>query len=208
MKACPVSGIFLSSGAAVQEIETPDLSVNFESASLRVPLYGALWIADATKESLLACCLTVIERTGLSIQSHTRVEAITKVEAFAGPLMLVVGGGESAVESAPGLANQKGTTVALSYRGAEFGRIKDRTREKIAAAVAAKHVELLLASQVKEIRCDVVVLEHNGAERLLPTDGVAVRIGGEAPYPILERIGVRIVKQEMAVDLQAPGKHG
>ena len=214
---------------------------------LRVPLYGALWIADASKESLLACWENVIEKTGLRIQSHTRVETIEKqegvfrlgageriirarrvvlamgrrgtprrlgvpgeeldkvlydiveMEAFEHQRMLVVGGGDSAVESALGLANQDGTTVTLSYRGSEFGRVKERNREKIDAAVEAGRVELLLESTVKEIRRDVVVLEHEGALRLLPNDGVVVRVGGEAPYPFLERIGVRIVKKELAI---------
>jgi thioredoxin reductase len=122
--------------------------------------------------------------------------------------MLVVGGGDSAVESALGLANQEGTTVTLSYRGSEFGRVKDRNREKINAAVGEKRVELLLGSQVKEIRPDVVVLEHGGVERLLPNDGVAVRIGGEAPYPFLERIGVRIVKKELLLEPEARSEVG
>ena len=45
-----------------------------------------------------------------------------------------------------------------------------------------------------------MVLEHQGALRLLPNDGVVVRIGGEAPYPFLERTGVRIVKKELALE--------
>jgi thioredoxin reductase len=122
--------------------------------------------------------------------------------------MLVVGGGDSAIESALGLANQAGTTVTLSYRGAEFGRVKERNREKIDAAVDAGRVELLLESQVKEIRRDVVVLEHQGALRLLPNDGVVVRIGGEAPYPFLERIGVKIVKKELVLEPEGKAELG
>jgi thioredoxin reductase/Pyruvate/2-oxoacid:ferredoxin oxidoreductase delta subunit len=232
----------------------PRMKLRFDEP-LCLPVFGDLQIAEATRESLLACWLAVIEKTGLSVQSHTRIEAITKedgdfcltsgdrvfrarrvvlamglrgtpqrlgvpgeeldkvfydileMEAFAGQRMLVVGGGDSALESALGLAHQKGTTVALSCGGAELGRVKERTREKIDAAVVAKHVELLLGSEVKEIRRDVVVLEHNGAERLLPNDGVVVRVGGEAPYPFLERTGVRIVKKERVVQPQATGNH-
>jgi thioredoxin reductase (NADPH) len=218
---------------------------------LRVPVYGELWVSDASKEALLEVWQTVIAKTGLKITTHTRVESIEKtdgvfrlgcgdrtfrtrrvvlamgrrgtprrlgvpgeeldkvlydiveMEAFEGQRMLVVGGGDSAVESALGLANQPGPTVTLSYRGAEFGRVKERNREKIDAAVAAGKVELLLESQVKEIRRDVVVLEHLGTLRLLPNDGVVVRIGGEAPYPFLQRIGVRIVKKELAIEPEA-----
>lgn len=218
---------------------------------LRVPVYGELWVSDASKEALLEVWQTVIAKTGLRVTTNTRVEAleqaggvfrltcgprvfrarrvvlamgrrgtprrlgvpgeeldkvlydIVEMEAFEGQRMLVVGGGDSAVESALGLANQPGTTVTLSYRGAEFGRVKERNREKIDAAVSAGKVELLLDSLVKEIRREVVVLEHRGTLRLLPNDGVVVRIGGEAPYPFLQRMGVSIVKKELAIEPDA-----
>ena len=218
---------------------------------LRVPMYGELWIADASKEALLQVWQSMIAHTGLQVRTHHRVDAIEKrdgsfrvssgdklfrsrrvilalgrrgtprrlgvageeldkvlydiveMEAFQGQRMLVVGGGDSAVESALGLANQPDTAVALSYRGQEFSRVKDRNREKIDAAVAAGRVELLLGSEVREIRRDVVVLDHAGTPRLLPNDGVVVRIGGEAPYPFLERTGVHIVKKELALEPQA-----
>jgi hypothetical protein len=32
---------------------------------------------------------------------------------------------------------------------------------------------------------------------------VIIRIGGEAPYPFLERIGVRIVRKEIALEPQS-----
>jgi cation diffusion facilitator CzcD-associated flavoprotein CzcO len=59
------------------------------------------------------------------------------MESFAGCRMLVVGGGDSALESAIGLASQPDTTVTLSYRGQEFPRVKERNQEKLGAAVAA-----------------------------------------------------------------------
>jgi thioredoxin reductase/Pyruvate/2-oxoacid:ferredoxin oxidoreductase delta subunit len=212
---------------------------------VRVPLYGDLWVADASKEELLQVWQSVIARSRLDVRTGQRVEAveregtsfrvrsgaseyrarrvvlamgrrgtprrlgvpgeeldkvfydIVEMEAFAGSRMLVIGGGDSAVESALGLANQPGTPVMLSYRGAEFGRIKDRNRTKLEAAVAAGKLTLLLGSQVKEIRRDAVVLEHEGRARLVPNDVVVVRIGGEAPYPFLERMGVRIVRKEI-----------
>jgi thioredoxin reductase (NADPH) len=223
---------------------------------LRVPIYGELWIADASKEALLEVWQAMIAKTGLQVRTHHRVDAverlagvfrvtsgekvfrsrrvvmamgrrgtprrldipgeeldkvfydIVEMEAFQGQRMLVVGGGDSAVESALGLANQSGTHVSLSYRGAEFGRVKDRNREKIDAAIAAGKVELLLESQVREIRREVVVLEHAGTPRLLPNDGVVIRIGGEAPYPFLERIGVRIVKKELALEPEVGARTG
>ena len=49
---------------------------------------------------------------------------IVEMEAFEGRRVLVVGGGDSAVESAVGLANQAGTEVMLAYRADEFSRIR------------------------------------------------------------------------------------
>ncbi|MGD9524030.1 MAG: NAD(P)-binding domain-containing protein [Gemmatimonadales bacterium] len=122
---------------------------------------------------------------------------VIEMEQFAGRRMLVVGGGDSAIESAVGLANQRGTTVHLSYRNAAFARVKPRNIEKLEAAVARGRITLLLESVVREIREDVVVLEGADGSQLLPNDEVVIRIGGEAPYPFLERIGVRIVQKDI-----------
>ncbi|HET9326116.1 MAG TPA: NAD(P)-binding domain-containing protein [Candidatus Eisenbacteria bacterium] len=223
---------------------------------LRVPLYGDLWIADASKESLLRVWQDVIARTGLQVRTGTRVTGIERqegrftltagsdtvharkvvlamgrrgtprrlgvpgeeldkvfydvveMEQFMGNRVLVVGGGDSAVESALGIANQSGTQVTLSYRGEEFSRLKERNRQKLETAMAAGRIELAMPSQVKEIRRDVVVMDQRGQQRMLPNDAVIVRIGGEAPYPFLERIGVRIVTKEVPVPTAAGARAG
>jgi putative YpdA family bacillithiol system oxidoreductase len=215
---------------------------------LRVPLYGDLWVSDASKESLLQVWQTVIAKTGLRVRTGVRVESITpdrgrftvgagplrfqarrvvlalgrrgtprrlsvpgeeldkvfydiiEMEAFAGFRMLVIGGGDSAVESALGLAHQQGTHVTLSYRGQEFSRIKERNRAKLDAAVAAGKVRVLLGSEVREIRRDVVVVQTAGGPETLANDHVIVRIGGEAPYPFLERCGVHLVRKALSAE--------
>jgi putative YpdA family bacillithiol system oxidoreductase len=122
---------------------------------------------------------------------------IVEMEAFAGRRVLVVGGGDSAVESAVGLANQEGTEVRLSYRGETFSRITDRNREKIGRAIAEGKVQALFASTVREIRPDVVVMESGGQATIVPNDCVIVRIGGEAPYAFLEQLGVQIIQKDV-----------
>jgi thioredoxin reductase len=97
--------------------------------------------------------------------------------------------------------------VTLSYRGESFARAKERNRARIEEAAAAGRVEVLLQSELKEIRRDVVVLEHQGCLRLVPNDVVVIRIGGEAPYPFLQRMGVRIVTKELALPV-APAHAG
>ena len=213
---------------------------------LTMPLYGDLWVSDASKESLLAIWEGVIARTGLRVHTGQHVRqivrdrdgfAITTGEAthharavvlalgrrgtprrldvpgeelptvfydvaemadFADRRVLVVGGGDSAIESVLGLANQTGTTVTLSYRGEAFSRLKDRNRARIDAAVAAGRVTVLLRSQVREIRPDVAVLDVAGTTRIVPCDDVIVRIGGEPPTVLLEQLGVRMVTKELA----------
>jgi thioredoxin reductase len=220
---------------------------------VKVPLYGDLWVADASKEELLEIWSRAVERSGIRVLAHRRVEEIepagevfflragaetfaarrvvlamgrrgtprrlgvpgeekakvfydiVEMEAFAGQRVLVVGGGDSAIESALGLANQPHTPVTLSYRGDTFARVKDRNRAKLEAAVAAGKVTALLGSTVREIRDDVVVLEHEGHAHVLPNDVVIVRIGGEAPYPFLERIGIRIVRKEIPFEPAVAG---
>jgi thioredoxin reductase (NADPH) len=218
---------------------------------VRVPLYGDLWVADTSKESLIAMWERIVANTGLTVSTNHKVERIERVddsfevttpngpvrarrvvlamgrrgsprrlnvpgeeqekvfydivemEAFAGRRMLVVGGGDSAIESALGLANQSGVEVTISYRGEAFSRVKDRNREKLDRAVAEGRVRLLLRSEVREIRADVVVLELLGETTIVPNDFVVVRIGGEAPYAFLERLGVRIVLKDVPIPQEA-----
>ena len=214
---------------------------------LTIPLYGDLWVADASKESLLKVWENVVTQTGLQVSTDRKVESIARaggifvitcgtheyrarrvvlamgrrgsprklgvpgeelgkvcydvveMEDFKGRRVLVVGGGDSAVESALGLANQPGTTVTMSYRGDKFARVKDRLMEKIDRATASGRVTLLWKSTVREIRQDTVVLDCEGAPKILPNDDVIVRIGGEPPAAFLERLGVRMVQKELAL---------
>ncbi|HEU4929431.1 MAG TPA: NAD(P)-binding domain-containing protein [Candidatus Krumholzibacteria bacterium] len=129
---------------------------------------------------------------------------VVDMESFAGQRMLVVGGGDSAVESAVGLARQDGTTVVLSYRGSAFARVKDRNRAHLEQAVHCGRLRVALNSQVREIRPGAVVFEVEGREEILPNDVVVIRIGGEPPYKLLEDIGVRIVKKDVPLPKEEP----
>lgn len=125
------------------------------------------------------------------------VYEIVEMAQFVGRRVLVVGGGDSAIESAVGLGNQDGTTVHLSYRGDSFPRIKPRNQEKLDRSVAAGRVTLLLRTQLREVRADVAILEGPAGTMILPNDDVVIRIGGDAPFPFLEQIGVRIVQKDV-----------
>jgi thioredoxin reductase len=114
-------------------------------------------------------------------------------EAFAGDRILVVGGGDSAVEAALALADQPGNQVRLSYRGASFGRLKPANHDRLEKARAEGRVEVLLETRPRAILPGSVEV-GNGAEASypVPADQVFVFIGGELPTPFLEKCGVEL----------------
>jgi thioredoxin reductase len=107
---------------------------------------------------------------------------------YRGRDVLVVGGGDSALETAIALA-RGGARVTLSYRRLELSRPKPENVEGLAAST----VRLMLGSQVKEIReAEVLVRDAFGVERALPNDAVFTMIGREAPLEFFRRSRVGI----------------
>ncbi len=106
--------------------------------------------------------------------------------------VLVVGGGDSAVEAAVGLATQKNNTVTLSYRQGEFTRIKERNRQHLDEYCARKKIAVVFNSHVKHILDKTVVLETAQGIRELVNEYVFVFAGGEMPYAFLTKIGIEM----------------
>ncbi len=113
-------------------------------------------------------------------------------EQYRGQPVLVVGGGDSALEAALAVAQEPGTEVSLSYRGEAFGRVKPANRKRLDAAEAAGRVRVLLESTVSAIEDGEVVLERRGERVRLANQAVIVCAGGELPTPFLRRIGVMV----------------
>lgn len=109
--------------------------------------------------------------------------------------ILVVGGGDSAVETATALASQAGNIVTLSYRRANFFRLKPRNLDRMEQFQAQGRLQVILSSEVKEIALDHVVLatdaEPAATRQTLGNDFVFVMVGGEPPYPLLRGMGVK-----------------
>jgi len=114
-------------------------------------------------------------------------------QSYRGQRILVVGGGDSAVEAAVGLAEQEGNRVTLSYRKREFTRLKARNEARLRQAAERGTVELRLETQVADIAEGHVSLRNgdpDAAPQTLANDLVFVFAGGEPPFPLLERCGV------------------
>ena len=109
---------------------------------------------------------------------------------FAGQSVLVVGGGDSALESAIALC-ESGAEVTLSFRGAELARPKPENQERL-AALGARLVQRP-SSRVQEIEPQHVRLAlEGGREERVKNDAVFAMIGREAPLEFFRRSGVPI----------------
>jgi len=117
---------------------------------------------------------------------------LVDAQQFKNQRVLIVGGGDSAVESALAIAEQPGTEVHLSYRSSGFTRVKRRNREKLEAARIERRVNVVFESVVTEITPDYVVLEQNGKKHKLVNDAVIINAGGVLPTPFLKEIGIDV----------------
>ena len=104
--------------------------------------------------------------------------------------ILVVGGGDSAIEAACELADQTGNTVTLSYRSSAFNRAKAANRARLEACCEEGRVRVLLGSVVTRIELDRVLLEHAGEPVVLANDFVFVFAGGILPTSFLAKAGI------------------
>jgi thioredoxin reductase len=120
------------------------------------------------------------------------VYRLVDAEQYAGRSVLVVGGGDSALEAANSLAEQPGTEVALSYRGEAFARVKEKNRLRLDEHVRAGRIRCMLKSKVLSIDPDNVQIVPDGEPTLLLRNHhVVVCAGGELPTPLLRSIGIR-----------------
>lgn len=116
-------------------------------------------------------------------------------ERISGKKIVVVGGGDSAVESA--MLLKEDNSVILSYRKENFARIKPKNKEKIKEAIADKSLEVLFNSNVTHIKNNHVALKINGNSGLtkIENDLVYIFAGGELPNKFLQNSGVEITKR-------------
>jgi thioredoxin reductase (NADPH) len=125
---------------------------------------------------------------------------LIEAESYVNKKILVVGGGDSAVEAALGLAQQAGNRVTLSYRQSAFSRIKERNAKRIEECRNAGKVEVLLESRPVEFKPSAVVLDVQGQIRELDNDYAWIFAGGEAPTAFLKKIGVGFGLQDVTRD--------
>jgi thioredoxin reductase (NADPH) len=158
-------------------------------------------IKVAQKETFEAKAVIIaIGRRGSPRKLAVPGEGLTKVayrllepEHILNQKILIVGGGDSAVEAALHLKDQN--LVHLSYRKAHFSRIKKANQEKLDKAIKLGEIIPLLKTEVLEIRIpDVRLSHHTGEETILENSKTFIFAGGELPIPFLESAGITVSK--------------
>ncbi len=176
------------------------IKINFSERMDRIERQGdAFSIVTNRANYLTRSVLLSIGRRGTPRKLDVPGEELEKVvyrlidpEQYRGKHVLVVGGGDAALEAAVAISEEPGATVTLSYRGNAFNRVKTKNRELMEKASGSGRLWLLLESNVKQILPATVHLDQKGTPIELPNDAVIVCAGGILPTPLLKEIGVQI----------------
>ena len=126
---------------------------------------------------------------------------LIEADHYVNKRILVVGGGDSAVEAAMGLAYQQGNSVTLSYRQSEFSRIKGRNSQRLAECVRKGKLNVFFNSNPIEFTSDAVILDIKGTIQKISNDYVWIFAGGEPPTAFLKKIGVAIGSQNLTAEV-------
>jgi thioredoxin reductase/NAD-dependent dihydropyrimidine dehydrogenase PreA subunit len=180
-------------------VEKAPLTVRFGEKVLDVQREGGLFSLRSTSGVTLArFVLLALGRRGTPRKLGVPGEELAKVmyrlvdaESYQNQRILVVGGGDSAAEAALGLARQRGNRVALSYRREKLVRIKKKNEDRITQLLANKRIEGLFCSDVERITPASVFVKTARGVHELPNDYVFVFAGGEPPFELLKKAGVR-----------------
>jgi thioredoxin reductase len=175
------------------------LSVRFGQRVTDVRQEGGLFVVAAGDSSIRARFVVLaLGRRGTPRKLNVPGENLPKVmyklidaESYRNQRILVVGGGDSAVEAAIGLAHQSGNEITLSYRKEKLVRIKQKNEQRFGRLVAGGRVKLVFSSDVTEILPGTVRLRTAGGSVEVRNDYVFVFAGGDPPLGLLNKIGLQ-----------------
>lgn len=159
-------------------------------------------ITESNEAYLTKRVLLAIGRRGTPRKLGVKGETMEKVaykmmepELLVDKDILVVGGGDSAIESALLATTQN--KVTLSYRGDKFGRLKPKNATAIMNAIAENKLSVIFNSNVLEIKENEVIIAIEGQANpyVLINDLVYIFAGGELPTQFLKDSGIEITKR-------------
>lgn len=113
-------------------------------------------------------------------------------EQYKGQKVMIVGGGDSALEAALAIADEEGSEVSLSYRSQSFSRAKAKNRDRIEQYAEQGKITLYLPSNLKSVEPDTLTLDNDGELISIPNDAVIINAGGILPTGFLKDIGIQV----------------
>lgn len=177
-----------------QRVESINLDPDVES-----PEETGFYVKTASNEYHTRAILLAIGRRGtprkLGVPGEEQSKVVYRLidpEQYRGKHVLVVGGGDSALEAAVSIAEEEGTSVTISYRSEAFSRAKEKNRMKISDAEKAGRLRVLMKSNVKQIDTDQVIIKTEGDELKIENDAVIVCAGGILPTAFLKDTGINV----------------
>jgi thioredoxin reductase (NADPH) len=176
------------------------VQISFEERVEAVSKQGDHFAIQTSKGDYRAkAVLLAIGRRGSPRQLGVAGEELSKVvyrmidpEQYRGQHVLVVGGGDSALEAAASIADENDTCVTISYRGDAFGRARAKNRDRVDAAIASGAITLYLESQVEQIEADTVRIKTKQGSITIRNDAVIICAGGVLPTQFLHNAGVQV----------------
>jgi thioredoxin reductase (NADPH) len=186
-----------------QILAKTQLTVNTNEKVLELRSTGGEFVLTTALGTYTACYVVLaLGRRGTPRRLGVPGEDLAKVTyrlidagTYSACDLLVVGGGDSAIEAAVGLALHGTNRVTLSYRGSEFTRLKERNRRHLDEYRKRRALCVLLNSNVREIREKEVCIDTPEGTRVLRNDFVFIFAGGEMPFEFLKKAGVRFQDQ-------------
>lgn len=181
-------------------IERAQVRINFSERMEKIEPKGEGYLVTTVRGTHHArSVLLAVGRRGTPRKLEVPGEELPKVvyrlidpEQYRDLRVLVVGGGDSALEAALAIADEPGTQVTLSYRGDAFGRVKPKNRSRLEEAQAIGRIVLRLRSNVQRIEPASVLLEQEGNVTETGNDAVIVCAGGILPTTLLKEVGIMV----------------
>lgn len=176
------------------------IKINYQESMQSIKVVGSHFEIKTDKSNYSAArVLLAIGRRGSPRKLDVPGEELAKVvyrlidpQQYEGQKVLVVGGGDSALEAAISIAEQAGTTVSLSYRSDAFARAKEKNRQQVEQMQNQGRLKILFNSNVKLISAATVKIEQQGNELELDNDAVIISAGGILPTAILQSVGIQV----------------
>ncbi len=188
-------GVLKENNISIKEHSKVEEIIPLENGDFKVMIANG-------EEVLAQNVLIAIGRRGSPRKLNVPGEESTKVayrllepERLSDEKIMVVGGGDSAVESAMLLMDRN--DLIISYRNDQFSRIKPKNREKIDAAIAEGRIEVMYDSNVLEIKKESVLMSFNDdrPDKEIANDRVYIFAGGELPIQFLKNAGIEVEKK-------------